>query len=173
MKRISFVIVLLVSVSQVSAEIYDVTLSGTTTEAVTYYLCGTALIGSPVSSCTTSPGLAATASPSQGADALEVRNALVSVNGHDIGTVEVGRVHLDGTPALRSVINASFKVQYWISLDESTWTLLEPSIPVTLSGITFTAFEEGTTRETSLVPALGSFGMGAMVLALLGAGTLL
>ena len=103
-----------------------------------------------------------------GDDALLVRNALMP----EIGIGEAfKRVRVNGMPAIR-ISDAGFSLrQTWVS-DGVPAVLLEPSVPVTLSGITFTAIEPGTSGagQASSVPAAGDVGLGMLIATLMAAG---
>ncbi len=135
-----------------------ITMNGQTNSNVTYGLNQVALQVDPNLSPST-PNVSATFGP--GATALDVRNGLIPVIGHD----NFFRAHIANMPAaMRDFSSGS---QLWIRRDSERYVLLELSVPVTLSGITFTLrrTDIGGVSAPGTIPAVG--GLGLLLLATL------
>jgi len=155
-----------------------IVVSGQTSDAVTYHFRGQT-VGYPP---TISGGYCLDGTVGPNVDALGVRDALVPDIGLDSGDTNspcvnqgggpihpyAKRVRLSGNPAIETM--GAVDLQWWVSADNSSWKLLEPSLPVTVHGITFTLLEPGTVSAIGSIPAIGGVGLGVLVAILLGIG---
>lgn len=110
------------------------------------------------------------------ADSVSVRDMLVSQFGRQVGIpcvtspVDASRVRIGNTPCIRlwgygptDIYYRDFQV--WISDDGTDFTLLEPQVPITVAGLTFTTFI-GDPQASFPAPAVGLMGLVAMLLLL-------
>jgi len=157
-----------------------IVVSGQTSDAVTYYIAGNQLGLLP-----TDPGgqyYCFKGTLNVGVVGLGVRDALVPEPGLPyISSVSscggggarsqptVKRTRVNGLPAADIPTDTRW-FNWWVSTDTTTWTLLEPTVPVTLHGVTFTALEPGLGSAAGNIPAVGGIGLAVLVAALLGVG---
>ena len=154
--------------------------SGQTSDAVTYYIAGNQLGHLP----TEPPGpyYCFKGTLNVGVVGLGVRDALVpepglpSISGvsscgggGSISQPPVKRTRVNGVPAA-DIIADNRWFNLWVSTDNSTWALLEPTVPVTLHGVMFTVLEPGLGNAAGNIPAVGGIGLAVLVAALLGVG---
>lgn len=120
-----------------------------------------------------------------GLDGLGVRDAIIPEKGIPLLTgaspcstgfgeslPPVKRTRVNGIPAADIMVNDP-RFNWWVSTDNSTWALLEPTVPVTRHGVTFTALEPELGSIAGNVPAVGGVGLGVLVAVLLGIGALI
>lgn len=141
-----------------------IALTGQTSEPVTYYFWVTNT-GTEPTPDRALPG-ARIAKPDVAA--LAVRDTIVPA----IGSANLfKRAHADGKPAM--AVTAGPHLQWWVGTSRQSPRLLEPSLPVSLGGITFTAIEPGTSTSEHSAPhvegaSLGLLGVCLVVASVLG-----
>jgi hypothetical protein len=144
-----------------------VLISGTTQDAATFTLS----VVKPAD--TGIPDISMSAVIPGGTVALEVRNGLMPEIGMDNGpgnSISAKRVRMGGVPAIE-VTGDPYDFQCWLS-DGGDSVLLEPGVPVSLSGVTFTVWlpELGMAAPGGAVPAIGGVGLAVMVVLLIAVG---
>jgi hypothetical protein len=167
--------------SDVRAETLFVTMSGSTTEAVTFRL-SFSLVNPPDAGGSGSFSPLSGSLPA-GASALDARDALVPIHGAKNQSsgdpMAAKRVRVGGQAAVKMQHDSDFLSsgitslsQCWVAGNDGEYALLEPSVPVTKSGVTFTCMlaELVGTSPSGNIPAVGVLGLGLLVLLLLGAG---
>ena len=153
-------------------------ISGEATESVTYEL-NAEIAGNAPPGPAWNLAEAGNVSVGPGATALEIRDGLVPETGarENIGALlEMNafarRTLVNGAPAI-SLDNGMVAINAWIRRStDASWTLLEPSVPVTVGGVTFTAIDAGTSDGAPAggIPAVGNVGLGILIATIIAAG---
>jgi hypothetical protein len=177
-------IVVGVILSDARAGTLFVTMSGSTTEAVTFRLSFTLVNPPDAGGNSFFPPLSG--SLPAGASALEARDALLPIHGAKNQSsgdpMAAKRVRVGGQAAVKMQHDSDFLgsgitslSQCWVAGNDGEYALLEPSVPVTKSGITFMCVlpELLGGSASGNVPAVGSLGLGFFVLLLLGVGAIM
>ncbi len=146
-----------------------VTLSGQTTEAVPIDFKGDTISGIPnfPSAQLYSIGV--------GESALSVRNGLINEEGNLAFNMSYQRTRLSGKPAIR-VERSDFPIQTWLQVSSGVNILIEPGVPITVSGITFEAFIVGDpvpSAASGTVPTISTWGIAIMAMLLTIVGTMI